>query len=91
MLVPMRIPWGPGMELGGPNDLEDLPAVPRVLIIHGQEDELVPWAQAVSIYERVGEPRKLSLIRTADHQVTDPSWRRMAMRASVDWLLEHMT
>ena len=88
---PDENPLGPGMELGNPNSLDDLPAVPRVLILHGQEDELVPWAQAVSIYERVGEPKKLSLMRTADHQITDLSWRRMAMRASVDWLLEQMT
>lgn len=88
---PDENPLGPGMELGSPNSLDALPPVPRVLILHGQEDELVPWMQAVSIYRKVGEPKKLSLMRTADHQVTDPFWRRMAMRASADWLLEQMT
>lgn len=88
---PADNPLGPGMELGWPNDLDGLPPIPRVLILHGQEDELVPWMQAVSIYRKVGEPKKLLLMRTADHQIIDPSWRRMAMELSVNWLLEQIS
>lgn len=87
---PGENPLGPGMDLGGPDDLDSLPPIPRVLILHGQEDELVPWMQAVSIYRKVGEPRKLMLMKTADHQIIDPSWRRMAMELSVKWLLDQM-
>jgi len=87
---PADNPLGPEMELGSPDNLDSLPPIPRVLILHGQEDELVPWMQAVSIYRKVGEPGKLMLMRTADHQIIDPSWRQMAMKLSVNWLLEQM-
>lgn len=56
-----------------------------MLIIHGQEDETVPWAEAVATYRQVGEPKRLLLMQTADHRLLDPHWREMAMRASLEW------
>lgn len=78
-----------GMILGDPDELAGLPAVPRVLIIHGQEDELVPWEQATTLYRKAGEPRRLILLDTADHRILDPAWRRLAIRESVEWFVQH--
>jgi uncharacterized protein len=78
----------PGVRLGSPENLKDLPPVPRVLIIHGQEDETVPWHEALRIYRQLGEPKRLLLLKSADHRLLDPRWRKMAMKASLQWFRE---
>jgi len=81
----------PGFPLGEPENLQDLPSVSGVLIIHGQEDETVPWAEAVANYRQVAEPKRLLLMKTADHRLLDPHWREMAMAASLEWFLRYLT
>jgi uncharacterized protein len=78
-----------GFPLGNPEDLRDLPPIPRVLVIHGQQDETVSWREAVEIYRRMGEPKRLLLMETADHRLLDPRWREMAMGVSREWFQEH--
>lgn len=78
----------PDFQLGNPVNLMDLAPVPRVLIIHGQQDQTVSWNDAVAIYRRVGEPKRLILMETADHRLLDPHWREMAMKLSLEWFLE---
>jgi len=78
----------PGFETGSPMNLRALPALPRVLLIHGRRDEIIPWKDAVDLYNQVGEPRRLLLVETADHRLLDPSCRRLAIRVSLDWLRE---
>lgn len=75
----------PGFPLGTPENLGELPPVAGVLIIHGQEDETVPWAEAVASYRQLGEPKRLLLMKTADHRLLDPHWREMAVKASLEW------
>jgi len=77
-----------GFPLGAPEDLGDLPPIPRVLVIHGQQDETVSWHEAVAIYRRVGEPKRLLLMETADHRLLAPQWREMAMESSWEWFQE---
>ncbi len=86
----LRKRLSPIRELGQPTDLSAVVPSRRVLVIHGQQDEMVPWPQAVSIYRRMGEPRRLLLLEAADHRVTDPSWRSLAMQATIDWLGSHL-
>jgi len=74
-----------GFKLGHPQTLASLGPIPGALVIHGQEDDLVHWGQATDIYRRLGEPRKLVLLRTAEHRILDPEWRRLALRLSIDW------
>ncbi len=62
----------------------------RVLLIHGQLDEIVPWSDSVRIYERLNDPKRLLLMRTSDHRVSDESWRRTAIQASLDWFLTYL-
>lgn len=62
----------------------------HALVVHGRLDELVPWKDSVRIYERLKEPKKLLLLRTADHRISDLSWRDAAIRESVDWFLAHL-
>lgn len=78
-----------GTELGDPQDLNSLPPVRRVLIIHGEEDETVPADNAIEIFKRLGEPKSLCFLHGGDHRLLDPECRRLARELSLDWLLEH--
>ena len=86
----LRIIFPDGPNLGSPTNLDALGEVGRVLLIHGQLDNVVPWRDSVRIYERLNDPKKLLLMRTADHRISDDSWRKRAIQASVEWFLTHL-
>lgn len=77
-----------GMELGEPSDLGQLPPVERALIIHGQQDTIVPWREALALYRQVGEPKRLLLMQAAEHRFLHPECRRLALKATLDWFVE---
>jgi alpha-beta hydrolase superfamily lysophospholipase len=79
-----------GFSLGSPTSLDTLGEAESVLLIHGQLDEIVPWSDSVRIYERLKDPKRLMLMRTADHRISDDSWRKRAIQASVEWFLTHL-
>jgi alpha-beta hydrolase superfamily lysophospholipase len=83
---PLRLRFPPGFQVGGPLDLSELRGLRRVLVMQGWRDETVPWAEGLSIYERLGEPRRFMLFEQADHRFTDEGCRELAIRATVDWL-----
>ncbi|MFZ2447740.1 MAG: alpha/beta fold hydrolase [Syntrophobacteraceae bacterium] len=76
-----------GFRLGEPQNLSSAGGAERVLLIHGREDEVVPWEHSVEIYRRIKDPKELVLMRTADHRLVDESWRQAAIRMSLDWFL----
>lgn len=78
----------PAFDLGLPNNLGKLPPVKGVLIIHGEQDELVHWKDAVRIYQRVNEPKKILLVKDAEHRFLEPSCRKLALRATIEWFRE---
>jgi dipeptidyl aminopeptidase/acylaminoacyl peptidase len=86
----LRAIFPDGFSLGSPANLDSLSEARCVLVIHGQLDEVVPWKDSVRIYERLNDPKKLLLMRTADHRVTDDSWRKRAIQTSVEWFLTHL-
>jgi len=65
-----------------------LPLLPKVLnclILHGEEDELVPVDQALGIFYNLGVPKEIHVIGGADHRLTDPLHRQRAIQLTVDW------
>jgi fermentation-respiration switch protein FrsA (DUF1100 family) len=56
------------------------------LVIHGDQDELVPPEHARQIYEASLNPRQLEIIRGGDHRLTDAGHRRQAIQSSLDWI-----
>ncbi len=85
----LRALFPPGFSAGSPKNLRRLPPVPRVLVIHGQKDETVPWEEALDIYRQVGDPKRLLLMETGDHRLLDPHCRELAVSTSLSWFLEH--
>ena len=75
---------------GTPTNLTDIEKAGRVLLVQGQSDEIVPWKHAIRIYKRLKDPKKVLLLRTADHRITDASWRDTAIRETVEWFLAHL-
>lgn len=55
-----------------------------LLIVHGDEDETVPPAQAEEIYRQAGEPKELVAIRGGDHRFL--RGHPEASAAVIDWL-----
>lgn len=68
--------------------LMDLPAgLSRVLIVHGQADELVPVAHAHLLFARSMEPRRLIVLPGADHRLSGPDHRQRAAEETVQWFV----
>lgn len=58
-----------------------------LLIVHGDSDTVVPGENARAVYEAAGEPKKLRMIREADHQFSGRHrevWEELFL-----WLKEH--
>ena len=78
-----------GSELGDPQSLEGAALVKGVLVVHGEQDETVPWEDGVEIYRRALEPKRICLIKDGDHRFVDPECRRLARNLSLEWFREH--
>lgn len=69
------------------HDLPDCAAriAPRpLLLIHGTADEVVPVADAQLLFDSAGEPKKLALVKDADHRFTNH--RLQAWDLLFNWL-----
>lgn len=69
----------------------EVPAgVPHCLIIHGEQDELIPCYHARALYERANEPKDLQILSGADHRLSDRQHREEAVRLSIAWFKRHL-
>ena len=62
-----------------------LPKVSKCMILHGEEDELVPVDQAWEIFQGLKGPKEIHVLEGADHRLTEPSHRQRAMDLTVEW------
>ena len=87
-------PYGPGpalvAEIKQRARAEAPAGVSHVLVIQGDQDDIVPPAHGRFLYERGGEPRTLLIIRGADHRLTDPLHRLEAVEQSRGWFARHL-
>ncbi|MFQ5846127.1 MAG: alpha/beta hydrolase [Candidatus Methylomirabilales bacterium] len=65
-------------------------APPGCLIIHGEQDELVPCHHARTLYERAKEPKALEILPGADHRLTDPEDRERAVQLTIAWFKRYL-
>jgi pimeloyl-ACP methyl ester carboxylesterase len=63
----------------------DLATISGLLVIHGDDDEVIPPPHAEIIYEQVGDPKKLLLVSDGDHRLSRRDHQQLLMRESLDW------
>ncbi len=56
------------------------------LIVHGDQDELVPVAHARHLAQVALNPKQLEVIPGGNHQLTDATHRAEAIRLSLNWI-----
>lgn len=61
-----------------------------VLILHGDNDEVVPLAEAHELHDLLANPKRLSVLKDGDHRLSNPTIMQRAMREALDWLTEHV-
>jgi alpha-beta hydrolase superfamily lysophospholipase len=69
---------------------ERLEALGRILIFHGDADEVVPFSNAIELYDRTHSPKKLIRQPSGDHLMSDPDHQRTFIRESADWFAAHL-
>ncbi|HAR95746.1 MAG TPA: hypothetical protein DCR97_07265 [Deltaproteobacteria bacterium] len=59
--------------------------VSRALVIHGENDETVPWAEGNAIYKHLSDPKRFELVKGGDHVFSDTVHRDRVIQLSLDW------
>ena len=72
-------------ELRAGRMLEVPEGVARVLIIHGEADEVVPVEHARLLWKRAADPKAIEILAGGDHSITDPAHRDRAVALTVAW------
>ncbi len=61
-----------------------------ILMIHGEKDTRAPISGAESFYNSANEPKKMSIIKNADHGFYEPDERRQAIAEAMNWLQKYL-
>jgi dienelactone hydrolase len=64
--------------------------VSHCLVVHGQNDELVPVWHATKIHELLAQPKALEIFAAADHRFSDPHLRDEAIRCSAEFFKRYL-
>jgi len=64
---------------------ENLSGISRILIFHGDSDEVVPVSDAHELYSKVSSPKNLVVQENGDHPMSDIHHQIQFMRFSADW------
>jgi pimeloyl-ACP methyl ester carboxylesterase len=60
-----------------------------LLIIHGDNDDVVPVEEAHELNACIPGKRKLLILKGTDHRLSNPVTMQQALAEAVDWLTEH--
>jgi uncharacterized protein len=63
----------------------NLRSVDNLLVIHGDDDTVIPASHARLIYNGAGEPKKLLTIPGGDHRLSRKDHQQRFMAAALDW------
>lgn len=84
-----RLPGGTAIA---PFDLSGhLAGIRRVLVCHGEKDQVVPVAHANRIFEAVSSPRERLFFPNAGHMMSRPEDQRRFIHDATAWLTRHLT
>jgi dienelactone hydrolase len=70
--------------------LEAAGSVSHCLVIHGEEDEVVPVFHGKAIYERLREPKRIVIISGADHTFSEEEKRNIAVEMAISWFKKYL-
>jgi dipeptidyl aminopeptidase/acylaminoacyl peptidase len=72
------------------NLLEEIRQVKNVLVLHGDQDEMVPVEHAFRIHERLQPPKEIHILPGGDHRLTKPEDRKKATEMTVFWVKQFL-
>lgn len=61
-----------------------------VLILHGDADETVPVEEAEELYAQLRGPKKIRILKGADHRLSDPNLLATALEETLAWMTRHL-
>lgn len=61
-----------------------------VLVVHGDADGTVSVEEAHELYAHLTGPKRLCILKGADHRLSNPSLLDQALRESLDWMGQHL-
>ncbi len=70
--------------------IDVLSRIKHCLVLHGQDDELIPLWHAKKTYENLGEPKRLEIFPGGDHRFTDDQNRKRAIELSTEWFKRYL-
>jgi dipeptidyl aminopeptidase/acylaminoacyl peptidase len=68
---------------------ERVAALSHLLIIHGSDDDVVPFDNAVRIHAAARAPKRLLALPDGDHRVSDPEHQRRFLASAAKWFETH--
>jgi dipeptidyl aminopeptidase/acylaminoacyl peptidase len=72
------------------NLLSEAQKAPHAIVVHGELDEVVPCVEGKAIYENLKQPKKLIVIKGADHTFTDLAHRYKAAEITLAWFKRYL-
>lgn len=63
----------------------------RLLIIHGDSDELVPMDHAKRLFEAAHDPKRLVLLPDGDHRLSRPDHQIQFLEEATSWFIRHLS
>ena len=64
--------------------------VNNTMLIHGDSDETVPLDHAKRLYQSAKEPKRLEIVKGADHTFSNPKLREKAISYSLNWFKKYL-
>ena len=65
-----------------------LPLLDNILVLHAEDDEIVPCDHARQIHQAAREPKKLILFSGGDHRLSDPNKQHQFVEVCTAWYRE---
>jgi dipeptidyl aminopeptidase/acylaminoacyl peptidase len=69
---------------------EALGAIRTICVFHGRSDRVVPVENGVEIYERAGDPKKITIFEGGDHRMSREADQRRFVREAAAWFCRHL-
>lgn len=82
--VPMELPRSFLKSLAFDNQ-EYLSHIQNIMVVHGDNDEVVPVSEALKIFRIAGNPKKLMIQKNGDHRMSSKTHQDEFVQAVAEW------